>query len=71
MKNWKTTISGIFSLIIGGIGIATPIIHGQPADPNSTTQAVGLILAGIGLIAAKDSNVTGGTVQQNPPEVKK
>jgi len=63
-KNWKTTISGIFSLILGGISIVHPIINSQVPDSNTMTQAAALIAAGIGLIVAKDSDVTGGTKQQ-------
>lgn len=56
MKNWKTTIGGLLMTI--GLALA------QSED----LKYYGLILQGIGGIllgfAAKDSNVTGGTVKQ-------
>lgn len=62
MKNWKTTVSGILT-ILGGIAAGGKlIIAGQ------VTEGAGVLLtaitAGVGLIAAKDSNVTGGTIKQ-------
>ena len=57
-KNWKTSIAGIGVLL----GLASKISM-MGFDPSSD------ILTGIsavGLIFAKDGNVTGGTVQQFP-----
>lgn len=53
-KNWKTTISGL-GAIISGIAL---IVKGDIAG------GVTAVITGIGLVAAKDSNVTGGTTQQ-------
>lgn len=55
MKNWKTTLVG---LVLIGAGIYVFI---QTKD---YTQSGLAIAAGIGLILAKDNNVTGGTVAQ-------
>lgn len=49
MKNWKTTIAGAASLLTGIV----QIIKGDIASGASA------IVAGIGLIFAKDNNVTG------------
>lgn len=62
MTNWKTTVSGILT-ILGGIAAGGKLVlAGQVAE------GVGIIItavtAGIGLIVAKDSNVTGGTIKQ-------
>ena len=57
MKNWKTTLAGI--------GIAAAMVIGQTGNLNPKTQSVVQQIAMIaGLLAAKDSNVTGGTVKQ-------
>lgn len=56
MKNWKTSLSGILALLTLGFKIYS---HGF--DPSSD---IPIAAAGIGLITAKDKNVTGGTVQQ-------
>jgi len=56
MKNWKTTIGGLLMTI------------GLALSQSEDLKNYGLILQGIGGIllglAAKDSNVTGGTVKQ-------
>ena len=56
IKNYKTTILGILAIVAAIIGAATSILNGLPVDYASIVAA---IMAGIGLITAKDSNVTG------------
>ena len=56
MKNWKTTLSGI-ALIIGAIAMFVN-------DPTKLNEAIVGGTAGIGLIVAKDNNVTGGKISQ-------
>ncbi len=60
MKSWKTTVMGILAILGAVIGIGTAYLQGQTID---YTSVIGSVMAGIGLIAAKDSNVTGGTVK--------
>lgn len=53
MKNWKTTATGAFMILSGAgamFGVKTGI------DPSA---AMATIIGGIGLIFAKDGNVTG------------
>jgi hypothetical protein len=58
VNSWKTALTGV--VLIGGaiIGIINDLVNGKPVDFASYGAA---IIAGVGLIAAKDSNVTGGT----------
>lgn len=56
MKNWKTTASGALS----ALGVLFPAI-GLPADVGQAISVIGLFLMGI---FSKDSNVTGGTINQ-------
>jgi xanthine/uracil/vitamin C permease (AzgA family) len=60
-KSWKTSASGIIAIIVAVCGIATAIIAGTPVD---WTTSIAAITAGVGLLMAKDSNVTGGTIKQ-------
>lgn len=57
MKNWKTTVAGIAIGLTAGLA-ALHVITAEQAG------AVMAALATFGLIAAKDSNVTGGTTKQ-------
>lgn len=54
MKNWKTTISGV-------IVIATAIYLFYIGEK---LQGGATLIIGIGLLSAKDDNVTGGRIQQ-------
>ncbi len=56
MKNWKTTVSGLLS----AMGMLFPVV-GLPADLGNAVSVIGLFLIGL---FAKDSNVTGGQIQQ-------
>lgn len=65
LKNWKTTSAGILAIVGAVVSIAfAPVV-----TPVIITAAATGLLTGIGLIFAKDGNVTGGT---NPatPEAK-
>ena len=51
MRNWKTTLSGIASIIAG--------IAMYVNEPTQINEAIGLVIVGFGLIFAKDNNVSG------------
>ena len=59
MKSWKTGLAGILALI-------PTILHAVFPQVVTTEVAVSItsVLISLGLIAAKDSNVTGGTKPQ-------
>jgi hypothetical protein len=61
MKNWKTTLAGVLALVVAVANAILNMLNGLPVD---ITSLLTTIVAGLGLIAAKDSNVTGGTVSQ-------
>jgi hypothetical protein len=54
-KNWKTSLAGI-AAITGGIKLIVD---------NNIEAGVTAIITGLGLFAAKDGNVTGGTKAQD------
>lgn len=56
-KNWKTTLAGI---TVAAIAAATALGYLTPEQATAISGA----LTALGLLAAKDSNVTGGTVEQ-------
>ena len=57
--NWKTTLTGVIALIIAGIKIFDPSLMSTEVFTTIMT-----VLTGLGFVAAKDGNVTGGTTQQ-------
>lgn len=56
-KNWKTSVAGL-------IGILTVYAVSQHWISKDTATAIGTLAGSLGLLAAKDGNVTGGTKQQ-------
>ena len=58
MLNWKTTVAGI-AAIFSAIGM---MFTNGVVDWSHLSTVIPAIIAGFGLIFAKDSNVTGGTV---------
>lgn len=56
-KNWKTTAAGL-------IGVVTLFALSQHWITQQTATDIGLLAGSLGLVAAKDGNVTGGTNQQ-------
>lgn len=61
MVNKKTTTAGILTIALTIIKVVLEYLNSQPID--AVGAGAGLV-AGIGLLGAKDHNVTGGTVQQ-------
>jgi hypothetical protein len=59
MKSWKTGLAGVLAIV--------PVILHALFPTVVTSEVAGTITSlfvGLGLIAAKDSNVTGGTTKQ-------
>ncbi len=57
MKNWKTTVIGIFAGI-------PQIIQGITSDPINWSLVMTGVATIVGFFFAKDRAVTGGTIQQ-------
>lgn len=58
MKSWKTTVTGI-AAVLTAVGAALTALFDN--DPNTTldiTVTASAIMAGIGLIFARDNNVS-------------
>lgn len=68
LTNWKTTLTALIIVIVAVIKIVDPVIV-----TDSTFTAVISVLSALGLYAAKDKDVTGGTVlnASNDPSVVK
>lgn len=58
-KSWKTTLSGV-GMILSALGIGISILTGKTDfSMEALAGIVGLVTGGIGLITAKDKDVTG------------
>lgn len=61
--NWGTTSSGILAIVTAITGFVFAVKSHQ-ITPEIIATCVSGLLAGVGLIFAKDYNVTGGNVKQ-------
>ena len=55
MNNRNTTIAGIGSILVAAGSLLTALFDGDPATLPDYATAVAAILAGVGLILAKDA----------------
>jgi len=58
-KSWKTTGAGVAAIVVAAGAILTALTDNDPATNPDWAALVAAVIAGIGLICAKDSNVTG------------
>jgi hypothetical protein len=63
IKNWKTGLSGAALILTALADLATQAASGA-WDGNRLIADLTALGSGLGLIFAKDGNVTGGTVKQ-------
>lgn len=61
MKNWKTTLAGISALLVSMGALLHDVSIGDYSK--AVPELIGIV-TGLGLLFAKDHNVTGGTVRQ-------
>lgn len=69
MKNWKTTSTGIVMIAAGICGFYFAMLNKQLSEATITASMTS-VLGGLGLIFAKDDNVTGGTIVNEPNDAK-
>ena len=58
-KNWKTTGAGVAAIVVAAGAILTAMTDNDPATNPDWAALVAAVIAGIGLIFAKDSNISG------------
>lgn len=66
MKNWKTTAAAVAALLVLVGSAARALLDGDPTTNVDLVTFIPAVIAAVGLIFAKDSNVTGGTVAATP-----
>jgi hypothetical protein len=54
MKNWKTTVAGVITVVVIALHTFYPTVV-----TSEVTMQITALLVSLGLVAAKDNNVTG------------
>ena len=70
LTNWKTTSAGVGAILAALADFLTQVST-KGIDPNRLGADLMGIITGIGLIMAKDGNVTGGTVPATPEAARR
>jgi hypothetical protein len=55
MKSYKTTLAGIAAILVAAASVLAGLSDGTAVD---WTAVIGAVIAGIGLIAARDNSVS-------------
>ena len=58
MKSWKTTVAGILTALIPALTAASAFLDNDPLTIPDWGLAIAGITAGLGLLFARDNNVT-------------
>lgn len=58
MKSWKTTIAGIGAILVAAGSALSALFDMDPQTVPDWGAVLSAIIAGIGLITARDNNVT-------------
>ena len=56
MKSWKTTVAGICAILAAVAGALAAELDGDPATTANWTAVIAAVVAGLGLIAARDND---------------
>lgn len=58
MKSWKTTVTGVLTIVVALASAAKMMFDSDPATNPDIPTVITAITAGIGLITARDNNVS-------------
>lgn len=58
MKSWRTTTTGVLAILAAVLGVAQLFLDGNPATNPDWTAVGAAVMAGIGLISARDAKVS-------------
>ena len=67
MKSWKTTAAGVLAIIAAGATALAALFDADPSTVPNWDAVVVATLAGVGLIFARDNNVTSEAAGAVPP----
>lgn len=58
MKSWRTTVTGALAIVAAVIPAIQALLDGNPATSPDWSVTGAAVMAGIGLIAARDNRVS-------------
>lgn len=58
MKSWKTTAAGVGAILVAAGSAMSAMFDNDPATVADWGAVIAAVIAGIGLISARDNNVT-------------
>lgn len=65
-KSWKTTTTGVLAIVVAIGSAAIAVLDADPATLPDWGAVTAAILAGLGLIAARDNGVTSEQAGASP-----
>lgn len=60
--SWKTSAAGIAAIVVAVASCAQAMLDGDPATSPNFEVAIAAIISGLGLLFARDNNVSSETV---------
>lgn len=57
-KSWKTSMAGLGAILVAAGSLMQALFDGNPATEPDYAALVAAIIAGVGLLAARDNGVT-------------
>lgn len=66
LKSWRTTTTGVLAIIAAIVSAAQMLIDGNPATNPDWSAVAAAVIAGIGLVTARDNKVSSEQVGAVP-----
>jgi hypothetical protein len=66
--SWKTTMAGVIAIVTAILSAVQLLIDNDPATNPDWTTLIAAIMAGIGLLFARDNNVTSEAAGATTPK---
>lgn len=58
MKSWRTTITGILTILVAVAAAGKAFLDGDPSTVPNWETVIAAVIAGVGLISARDNKVS-------------
>ncbi len=58
IKSWRTTTTGVLAIIAAVVSAVQMLVDGNPATNPDWSAVAAAVIAGVGLITARDNKVT-------------